>query len=401
MTSAAPVPHRLDREARLMLQAAMLIFVWTIGIGILNGLDIVEFSRRQLLSHLHGGTLGWLTLGILSFTVWLFGAGDSDETTKRLVRTLGVLAVAGIAFYVFAFATTAGNVRPIAGSVTLAALVGFAIWALSRVRRVTLSVPRLLVLVGLLTSVLGGAFGVLNGLRIANDWDWVPDPLLDAHPGTMEIGFVLPVAMGVAEWGLRRGNLEQRASIAGILQVSLMLIAFLMVLSFILAEMEDLIGLGTMVAVVGVVIFWARMWIIARSTSIFTRGAERHALMGGVLLGVTLVYITVIISRHQGDFDAIPRGQVLAFIHLMAVGTTTNTLLAYVLRLVSRWSPLQLVDDLVFWGVNVGLIGFATVLTLDVRQGIHAFVPIMGAALLLAIAVNFVRLMGEGRANRS
>ncbi len=395
MTSSAAAPHPLDRQARLMLQGAMLLFVWTIGIGILNGLDIVDFTTKQLLSHLHGGTLGWLTLGILSFTLWLFGAGDLSDRSKQFIQACGVLAFVAVTAYVFAFATTAGIVRPVAGTVTLLALIGFAGWAAGRTRHVTLTVPRLLALVGLATSVLGGGFGVFNGLALALSWGWAPESLLDAHPGTMEVGFVLPVAMGLAEWGLRQGMPEQRASRAGLVQAALMFIAFVLLLFFTLAGLEEQTGLATTVALVGVIIFWVRIWAVARRTSILQRLPGRHSLMGGVLLGVTFVYVTVIIQQAEGDFDNIPRGQLLAFIHLMGIGTTTNTLLAYVISLSRRAVPASGLDDAVFWGVNLGVIGFATVLTIDVGGGIYAFVPVMGAALLLAVGTHLVHLSRE------
>lgn len=387
--------HALEREARLVLIAAMLIFVWTIGIGILNGLDLVEFTNTQLLSHLHGGTLGWLTLGILSLTLWLFGERDVSPRSRRFVEAVSLLAVVAITGYVFAFATTTGLARPLAGSLTLIALCGFAGWALSRARRVVLTVPRLFALVGLATSVLGGVFGVIIGLAVARDWTWVPESFFDAHPGTMEIGFVLPVAMGLAEWGLKRGLPEERVSRAGLVQVGLMFVAFALALFFFLAEMEEQVGLATLLAVVGVVIFWVRLWPIARGTSVFARLPQRHSLMGGLLVGLTLIYVTVIIMRAEGVFEDIPRGQQLGFIHLMALGATTNTLLAYVSAVSLRTSPANRVDDAIFWGVNLGVIGFVTVLTIDLRNGIYVFVPVMGAALLLAIIVHVVRL-GRG-----
>ena len=49
--------HPADREIRRMLQVGLLIFVW--GIGIVNGLGLIELTRPLLLSHLHGGMLGW------------------------------------------------------------------------------------------------------------------------------------------------------------------------------------------------------------------------------------------------------------------------------------------------------------------------------------------------------
>jgi hypothetical protein len=386
----------LEREVRLLLRVALLVFVYTIVVGILNGLDLVEFSRPLLLAHLHGGTLGWMTLGILAVACWLFAGGETpNESSVRFARGLAYLAAAAIALYVLAFATTTNALRPAAGVGTLAALTGFAGWAYSRARHITLTVPRLFVLVGLTTSVLGGLFGVINGLALAFGWS-VPDSFFEAHPGTMEIGFVMPVAVGLAEWGLRPDRRGEPATRAGKVQVALFFVAFLVILVAILAEQEELIGLGTMLAIAGLIVFFARMWGTAIRTSLVRRAPERHALMGALLVGAAIVYIAVIITAAEGDFEQVPRGQGLAFLHLLSVGGTTNALLAFIVTLSRRATPAGVVDDVIFWGVNVGVIGFVTALTLDVSGLIMLFAPILGLALLLAIAVHLVALGARG-----
>ena len=65
MTSAAARPVFWN-EIRVLILAAMAIFVYTITIGILNGTDIVDFDQRRILGHVHGGTLGWLTLSVFA-----------------------------------------------------------------------------------------------------------------------------------------------------------------------------------------------------------------------------------------------------------------------------------------------------------------------------------------------
>jgi hypothetical protein len=383
--------HPLDRPVRMMLQVAMLIFAYTIVIGLLNGLDLVEFSRQQLLSHLHGGTLGWMTLAILGVTLWLFGgvtAGATGTGADRSARPLATLAAAAIAAYVLAFATTAGALRPLAGLATLVALAGFAAFAYRRASEIDLTVPHLLVLLGLTSSLLGGAFGVFNGLAMAFAWDWAPTVLFEAHPATMEVGFIIPTAMALAEWGVRRGHLETVITRAGKAQVGLMLLAFSWVLGFTLLDQPEVAGMGILFAIVGLVVFYARVGRLLRATSPTARGAERHSLAGALWLGITIVYIFVAIQLAGGDFSAIPRGRLIAFIHLMAVGATTNALLAFVVYLSRRVSPAGVVDDVVFWGVNVGLAGFAFALTAELPGLYTVFVPVMGLGLLVAIAAH-------------
>lgn len=386
-------PHPADRQIRLMLQVGLLLFIWVIAVGIINGLGLMELTRPLLLSHLHGGMLGWLTLGILAATVWLFGSGEPalDDKGLRTIRTLSWVAIIGITLYVVAFATTVGVLRPLAGTLTFAALLGFGIWAYTRVRAVTMTVPRLLVLFGLTASVIGGAFGVVNGLAMALEFS-VPTSFFQAHPGTMTVGFIMPVAMGLAEWGMRRDEPDSPATRPGKVQVALMVLAFAWVLALTLLERPEIAGAGIVFAIIALIIFLARIWPAARRTSLITRNAERHALAGGILLGVTIVYIFVAIQAAGGDFTMIPHNRIVAYTHLEAVAAATNAMLAFVVFLSRRATPAGVLDDVVFWGLNVGVVGFVVALTIDVTALYVLFVLVMGVALLIAIAVHVVAL---------
>ncbi len=392
-TTAVATAHPLDRLVRLTLTVALVVFVWTIGIGILNGIDAVEFSRQVLLSHLHGGTLGWMTLGILAAAQWLFvdPADPPADESLRQVRGATYVAVVAIPLYVFAFATTNGLGRPIGGTFTLIALIGYAIWAFGQARRVTVTVPHVLVLLGLTSSMIGGSFGVFNGLAIALEWS-VPESFFGAHPGTMEVGFVIPAAVGVAEWVLRRGEAPQRPTRAGWAQALLLAGAFVWVLVMILAEQDDLIPIGILLGIAAIIVFFVRLWSQLRAASLVARNPNRHALMAGVFVAVTFIYAFWMLGAAEGNMGAVPPGRAISFIHLLAIGGTTNALLAFVIH-VSRLRTVPTgMDDAVFWGVNIGLIGFVVALTTDVRGLIVVFVQIMGLALLLAIGVHVMAL---------
>jgi hypothetical protein len=76
----------------------------------------------------------------------------------------------------------------------------------------------------------------------------------------------------------------------------------------------------------------------------------------------------------------------------MAIGATTNALLAFVTHLSRRRSEPGIVDDVIFWGVNIGLAGFVIALTTDVRGLIGVFTPLMGLALLTAVVTHVTAL---------
>src|SRR5260370_11410298 len=64
-------------ETRLLFRVALAIFTVTVVIGILNGFHFVQLSRAVLLTHVHAGTLGWITLVATGAAFWLYADGGS------------------------------------------------------------------------------------------------------------------------------------------------------------------------------------------------------------------------------------------------------------------------------------------------------------------------------------
>ena len=97
----------LRREIRLLLQIAMVIFVYTIIVGILNGTDAVDFQHRTLLTHVHAGTLGWITISAIAAGMWLFGHEKPGPASHQsMARAIALLAPVLIIAYVIAFLRT-------------------------------------------------------------------------------------------------------------------------------------------------------------------------------------------------------------------------------------------------------------------------------------------------------
>ena len=70
----------LSDAARITFTAALLLFIATIVIGILNGIDLWEPDHDSLIGHVHAGTLGWITLGVSGIAFLMFSR-DRDEFT--------------------------------------------------------------------------------------------------------------------------------------------------------------------------------------------------------------------------------------------------------------------------------------------------------------------------------
>ena len=103
MTTFAP-NVALARASRITFTAAALIFVYTIVIGILNGLDIWEPGHDALMSHVHSGTLGWITLGVSGIAFLMLSQDRQvDAAEQRQAVVLAWALVVSVTLYTLAF----------------------------------------------------------------------------------------------------------------------------------------------------------------------------------------------------------------------------------------------------------------------------------------------------------
>src|SRR3990172_5380175 len=89
----AAVPTSAAADIRTLLWAAMGIFVLTVVIGILNGMDLLEFDHNTLMAHIHAGTLGWITLSVLAICFWLFADEDAGSGMHAAQTWISWLAI--------------------------------------------------------------------------------------------------------------------------------------------------------------------------------------------------------------------------------------------------------------------------------------------------------------------
>src|SRR5919204_547391 len=191
-------------------QYGLLIFVLTALLGLANATKIWgDLSRDQLLTHLHAGTLGWITLGVFAIAAWIFGAASPS-----LGRYLAASAVATAA-YVLAFWSGNFAARAIFGAIEL--VVIYAWWGWTGTRAVSeglarISVPKLSVALGLTTLVVGSTLGVIVQAQLAlNQASQQTGNLISAHAGAQVGGYLVLVAAGIIEWQLLGERAPSRA----------------------------------------------------------------------------------------------------------------------------------------------------------------------------------------------
>ena len=379
-------------EIRILMLAAMAVFTYTIAIGILNGTDLVDFDQRRILGHVHGGTLGWLTLSVFAASLWLFGGESPSEAERKLVRWLSIAAIIAFVAYVIAFSTTYGKWRPALGTVSTLIIAAYFLWVLQRARVTELGVPHWGFLAALGTSIVGGVLGILLGLEIATGNNWLPDGGEDAHPATMVVGFLIPVALAMSEWAFFFPR-PPKATRAGIIQMVFPFLGGVVLMLSLLLDVTALAPIAILLEIVGLVIFLVRMWPSFRALDVMEASPGRHAAFTAVAIIFVIGLAQYFVIKYEGDFDLVPMHQLLALDHSQFIGAVTNAVFAMLLAATARKG--ERLDHVVFFAVNAGLIGFAAGLLFDVTALKRTFAPIMGAGLLLGLGLNAYRLLGD------
>ncbi len=384
--------HPLESTVRLLFRSALGIFLITIVIGILNGIDVWDPTHEMLLTHVHAGTLGWITLSVIGVALLMFGE-NSSPTEAAAVSRMGTATAGAVGLYVIAFATTTGLFRPIAGTLMLAVIVWSFVWVTGRWKSTPRTVPVLALFLSLISLLMGAVLGVVLGLFIAQgevpglDTETASN-LGGAHPAAMLTGYLLLAGIAIAEW-----RLSDRPAMASDTKVgtgtawALFVAGILFNLAFIL-DIEAFIQVASMLQVIAVVAFVSRMWPYLAPRTWRDTGVGVYAKLSVVylIIGVALLVYVVqlfVSGELNPETGEGPVGVLIAFDHAMFLGVMTNALFAGL--------AIGLVFDsaqrFVVWGVNVGLAGFLIGLVGDITVMKRIFTPLMGLALIMAVVV--------------
>lgn len=386
---AAPRPV-LWEEIRTLLLAAMVFFLFTIGIGILNGTDLVDFDHRRLLGHVHSGTLGWLTLSVFAASLWLFGGlrnGDgADEPSAAVRQRLRVLVWAAIVvfgLYVIAFTFTLGGFRPTMGVFSTLVILAFLVWIAMRARRIPLGVPHLGFLAAVATSVVGGVLGVLWGIQIASGEQIFKSGGEDAHPAVMVVGFLFPVALAMSEWAFTF-PIPPVATRLGVIQMAFPFVGGIVLMIALLLDADALAPIAILLEIVGVVIFIVRMWPHFRRVKLLEPTAGRWALLSAAGSVFVIGLAQYFVIKHEGDFDLVPSNQLLALDHSQFIASMTSAVFAMLIAATAGRIDRR-VEQATFGLVSVGVIVFVIGLLADSTVLKRIGAPVMGTGLIVGL----------------
>ena len=93
-------------------------FVWFFSVNICfgfdNGFSFRFLPRAQALIHLHAGSIGWVTLSLISLAIWIFtGEREVSDSYVSRVRALTCAAIGIFGAYIVSFdiAYSRGGIR--------------------------------------------------------------------------------------------------------------------------------------------------------------------------------------------------------------------------------------------------------------------------------------------------
>ena len=367
--------------ARMYL-VAMALFLITITIGILNGADAVTFNNDQILTHVHSGTLGWISLALIASAMWLFGAAD-----RRLALALGIL----IPIYVAAFYTGNFVARAVGGTALLIAIGWVVVWvwrAWSGAR----TLPGLSLALGLTTFGYGAVIGVVIQIEKATGTHIFSQDAVGAHASAMVFSYLILVAMGLIEWrvlgtkGLPKAGLVQLGALFG---GGLLLTFTLLFLSA--AATQAVGGIYLLVELIAVILFAVRVVPTAVRGSIGRHLAASTAFVF-VAIGIFLYLVAQFLAA--GDPNALNFNLIKASDHAAFIGVVTNLVFALILALVAetRDSTPPWLGTLGFWAMNLGLLVFLVGLGQDIAEIKRLGAPTMGVGILIVLYVLARRL---------
>jgi uncharacterized protein (DUF486 family) len=392
---------RYAREIGWLYQTAMVLLLVTIGLGMSRGIGLVSFEDRNVvLTHLHSGTIGWITLGIAATVLWIYGGTAARAAEDSWVTRIVLLLIVTVPLYIAAWWTGIFPFRAVAGALVLIGVLAFVAWLVRQAARIgyrQLSVPQLGTVIGLATLVFGSALGVYLQVQFATG-SIVPGSvnLIGAHAETQVSAYLVLVAMSIAYWRLvpERPGRERR----GTWMVWLFFFGGAIIAVALLANVIQASAAYIPLDIAAFVLFLTLTWRRVLAPGWFVFGSARHY---AIAIPFALLYLGIFIYLIVGfavlqiwkDFSEVPPQLIPATEHPLFVGMVTNTLFGLLIDLnATRRRIWPWADHVLFWGMSLAVLAFTIAILVAAKQFYPIITPVLGGSILVGIIAHSLRL---------
>jgi hypothetical protein len=211
------------------------------------------------------------------------------------------------------------------------------------------------------------------------------------------VGYLILAGVALDEQ-LVGGPGTERLTRLGAWQAYAFFVAGIALVLGILFDLQPLLGLNLLGEVLGVAFALTRLRREIAGAGWSSPGPARFGAISILWLVPAVALIVYLIANYIEDFDAVPVRLLLALDHATFVGILTNAILGLLLvATMAKRSIWSWADQLVFWGVNAGLVGFVLGLIADAPVLKRISTPVMGTAILLGLATAATRFTSLGR----
>jgi hypothetical protein len=381
--------QRWSWETRFLFRVALAIFTVTVAIGILNGFHFITLSRAVLLTHVHAGTLGWITLVAFGASYWLYGGADVslDGHARGVARGMAI----AVPVYVLAFLTGVLLLRAIFGVPVLLLIVGVVVLLLRGIRSAGVTVPRLGMLLAFIVLIIGSTLGVLVQIQLAASHTFLPDGAIGGHASAQVGGYLVLFALSSIEWRLKGAD---GVDMAGRIQVTLLFIGGILLAIGVLLNIQPLEGIFIPLDIAAFVIFLVRVGPRVLGAPWLEATAARHYAIAVpwalVNFAITVYAVIQLIAKGPTGFNF---NLFTAADHAIFLGVMTN--LAFGLMhdfAADRPRVWPFTENVIFWVMNIALVGFVVSLITGTQAAEKLFVPFQGIAILVGIIAFSMRL---------
>lgn len=385
---------RVWGHLKVLFLGALAIFLVNIALGFLNAVSTGGLERWQVLTHLHAGTIGWITLSAIGVAIWLFTGGrDVSATYVARVRQLvwaGVLVFAGyvasfgIGFYA---AGDAMALVPVFGTAAMLVIWAATAFVLAQVGdQPVLTTAHVMIAAALLVASLGALFGVLAG--ITNAFGSLAglelSSIVSMHRAPMEI-YVLLFAAAMIEWIVGREGAASWTWPGMGIALAWVAMAIVFVVGGGLG-IQPLIILGFLLSFVVIpLLVIVRVGWKALLEPPTRPGVASWGFFGTLgLLTFAVVFIVVLLVLGGPEWSAV------VVFHIFFIGMVTNLIFGVLSAGTADARRLHaLAEPTAMWVMNVGLVVFlAARVAAEVRHG----AILMGLGVLLGVAAMLYRL---------
>jgi len=384
-------------QIRVLFLGSTFLFLANIYFGFDNALTTGGIPRWQALVHAHAGTLGWVTLSIVGFAIWIL-AGQRD-LPDDFVRASARLTIWGIwifgGYIVFFGLAFAGISRfifyllPIFGVAASIYIWICAIFAFKQTRQQdVVTNAHLLTTAALMVAALGSTMGVLLGLEYVLGFFIPGQDRIGTHAAVMDT-YLLMAAAAIVDFFLAKDK-TVRYNRSGLFLVIAWSISMLAIWLGLLTDIIPLLMLSVPLMLLALIVFIARGAWRAFKFNPLKKGFQTWIFFGTLWTAVWGLFFIWVAANFAEDIAAAPSWVPVTFIHLAFIGTMTNLIMAvFSARGQAAGDIMSGAEPLAAWLMNLGLIAF---LGLEINSGSRLGAIVMGVGVLLGVFIMIRRL---------